>query len=588
MAAEKDKRRKGSFKRAKRIFSYIKPYSWKFAFGFLFLFLTGGTALIFPLLTGQLVDASQVSTNEINNVALTLLYVFIAQAIFSYFRIYLFAEVTQRSLADLRNDVYTHIIKLPMSFFSASRVGELNSRISADVAMLQSTFTTTIAEFFRQSIIIIGGIIFLSLISLELTLFMLAVVPVLALSAVFFGRFIRKLSKKAQQEIADSNSIVQETFQGIQNVKSFANEWYEVGRYKDKIKRVVKVGLKSAHWRGAFASFIIFAIFAAIVGVIWKGTLMVQDPESGLTIGQLISFLFYTVFMGASIGGIATQYSEIQVAMGATENLLDLLDETPEEISIDERIGKIEISGEVSFSNVRFHYPSRQDIEVLKGISFEIKAGQQVAIVGPSGSGKSTLVSLLLRYYDASEGDISIDGKPATEYNLTELRNEMAIVPQEVLLFGGTIRENIAYGKPGSTEDEIIEAAKKANAMEFINGFPEQFDTLVGERGVQLSGGQRQRIAIARAVLKNPSILVLDEATSSLDSESERVVQEALDSLMQNRTSFVIAHRLSTIINADLILVMDHGKLVEVGTHNELIAATEGVYKGLSELQFRV
>lgn len=587
MTEEKDKKKKGSFKRAMRVFRYVRPYRGAFALGFVFLFLTGGTALIFPSLIGDLVDsANEKDLSEINGIALILLYVFIAQAVFSYFRIYLFTYVTQNALAGLRKDVYSHLIKLPMSFFNTNRVGELNSRISSDVSLLQETFTTTLAEFLRQLIIIVGGVIFISMISPQLTLFMLAIVPVMALAAVFFGRFIRKLSKKTQEKVAESNTIVEETFQGVENVKSFANEWYEIGRYGNKVKEVVKIGVRAGMWRGAFASFIIFVIFAAIVGVMWRGSVLVQDPESGLTVGELFKFVLYTVFMGASIGGIAAQYSQIQSAIGSTEHLLDLLDEQPEPVSTDP-VEPIHIHGDVEFEKVEFHYPSRTDIQVLRDVSFKVSAGQQIAIVGPSGSGKSTIVSLLLRYYDPSSGSIKIDGKPASEYDLTALRNQMAIVPQEVLLFGGTITENIAYGKPGCSQEEIVAAAEKANAAEFINEFPETYDTIVGERGVQLSGGQRQRIAIARAVLKDPSILVLDEATSSLDSESERVVQEALEKLMENRTSFVIAHRLSTIKNADVILVIENGKLVEMGTHDELIAGSEGVYKGLSELQFK-
>lgn len=581
---KKAKVSKESFKRSLRIFKYMKPYASVFAVGLFFLFITGATALAFPKLMGQMIDASsETSVEDINRIALILLVVFIFQSIASYFRIYTFSYVTEKALGKMRLDVYQHVIKLPMTFYSARRVGELNSRISSDVELLNTTFTVTIAELLRQFIIIIGGVIFLSTISGKLTIGMLCIVPVIAVSAVIFGKYIKGFSKQTQSKIAESNVIVEETFQGIANVKSFANERFEIMRYAKDIKDVVDLAVKGAKWRGAFASFIIFAIFGSIVAVVWYGAILVQQGE--LTMGELISFILYTVFMGASIGGIAAQYAQIQKAIGATENLMDLLDESPEVIDTDTS-DTIKINGDISFNTVSFNYPSRQDVTVLKNVSFEVKSGQLIAIVGPSGSGKSTLTSLLLRFYDPKSGNIKIDNEPISDYPLTQLRNQMAIVPQDVILFGGTIQENIAYGKPEATLEEIKAAAAQANAKEFIEKFPEQYNTIVGERGVQLSGGQRQRIAIARAVLKNPSVLILDEATSSLDSESEKLVQNALEKLMVNRTSIVIAHRLSTIRNADKILVLENGEIRESGTHEELITNKMGTYKHLSDLQF--
>lgn len=581
-----------SLKKAFKLLEFLKPYKWQFGTGLIFLLLTGISSLAFPKLTGTLVDAENLE--NINQTGLILVTVFLAQSVFSYFRIYLFEYVTQNMLANLRQTTYSHLIRLPMSFFSSRRVGELNSRIAADISQLQSTFTTTLAEFLRQIVIIIGGMVMLSMISIRLTLFMVAIVPVLALAAVFFGKFIRKLSKEAQSSVAESNTIVEETLQGIANVKSFANEFLEMARYRKKMNDIVVISLKSAKYRGAFVSFIIFALFSGIIAVVWYGIILRQQGE--MSNGELISFVLYTIFLGASTAGIADLYSQLQKAVGSTEHLMEILEEQPEAIDVDEsaRILSIKesarggVQGNVTFKNVGFSYPSRKEMEVLKDISLEVKKGEQVAIVGQSGGGKSTVVSLLLRFYDTSSGAVFIDGKNIKEFSLTELRNQMAVVPQEVLLFGGTIKENIAYGKPGATEKEIIEAAEKANAKQFIEGFPEKYETIVGERGIQLSGGQRQRIAIARAVLKNPAILILDEATSSLDSESERLVQEALDKLMKGRTSFVIAHRLSTIRKADKIFVMDKGEIKETGTHDELMQHSEGIYKGLSLLQMEL
>jgi ABC-type multidrug transport system fused ATPase/permease subunit len=491
---------------------------------------------------------------------------------------------TENTLANLRFALYSNLIKLPMNFFSQKRVGELNSRISSDINQIQDTLTTTIAEFLRQFILIIGGVILLASESIKLTLMMLAVVPLVAFAAVIFGRFIRKYSKKVQDQVAESQVIVEETLQGISNVKAFANEWYEIARYKSKIKEIVNIAIKGGQYRGYFASFIIFCLFGAIVAVVWFGVILSIKGE--MSVGQLITFVLYSTFVGASFGGIAELYAQIQKAVGATERVFELLEEQPENINGNKPVVTEKIKGNVTFKNVGFSYPSRKEIEVLKDVSFTAKFGQKIALVGPSGAGKSTISALLLRFYDLNSGEIIIDDKNIYDYDLEQLRGNMSIVPQDVILFGGSIKENIAYGKPDATFEEIKVAAQQANALEFINGFPEQFETLVGERGIKLSGGQRQRIAIARALLKNPSILILDEATSSLDSESEKLVQEALETLMKGRTSIIIAHRLATIRSADNILVLNNGVIAEQGTHKELLEVEKGIYKNLSNLQF--
>jgi ABC-type multidrug transport system fused ATPase/permease subunit len=585
---EKKKITREGIKRLYRLFRFIGPQKYTFIAGMAFLILSSLTMLVFPMLIGELLDAATSATlDRINQLGMILIIVFLVNAVFSYFRIYLFAVVTQKTLALLRQTTYNHLIKLPMSFFSSRRVGELNSRISADISLLQETFTTTLAQFVRQVITIVGGIALLTVISPRLTVFMLALIPVVAVVARVFGTFIRKLSKQAQTIVAESNTIVEETLQAIASVKAFANEAFEIFRYKKKTDEVIEVSLKGAKWRGLFVSFIVFALFGSIIGVIWYGVYLINQGV-GLSTGDLLKFVLYSVFIGGSISGVADLYSDIQKSIGATENLLDILDETTEPLSL-KAIDKSEFfSGEVSFQHVSFSYPSRKDLAVLKEITFEARKGEQVALVGPSGAGKSTISALLFRFYDPSGGRILIDGKDAREYDLTGLRGNMAIVPQEVLLFGGTIRENIEYGKPGAAEKEILLAAEQANAMEFISKFPEGLETLVGERGIQLSGGQRQRIAIARAILKNPAILILDEATSSLDSENERLVQEALEILMKDRTSFVIAHRLSTIHKADKIIVIDQGEVREMGTHEELLALENGIYRQLTKLQINV
>ncbi len=575
-----------SIKKISRLFSYFKPHRFKYYLGLFFLFLTGITALIFPKLIGDMVDtAEEAMLADIDRIAIFLLIVFIFQAIFSFFRIYLFVNVTEHVLADLRKDTYNKLIRLPMSYFSQNRVGDMNSRIATDINMLSDTFTTVVAEFLRQSMLIVGGIAFLAYTSVELTLVMLGIVPLVAVFAVVFGRIIRRISKETQDRIADSNTIVEETLSGITNVKSFANEMYESVRYSKSTEAIIEKALEGARARGFFASFIIFCLFGSIVGVIWYGARLVNQDL--MTFGNLIQFVLYSVFVGASIGGIAEMYAQIQKAIGAAERILEIMDEEPEPYEAANPVSITAISGSLKFDNVQFRYPSRPDISVLNGVSFDAKQGETIALVGPSGSGKSTIAALVLRFYDPDSGKITIDGVDSKDMGLEFLRNQMAIVPQDVILFGGTIRENIEYGKPGASLDEIISAAKKANAHIFIDGFPEKYDTVVGERGIQLSGGQRQRIAIARAVLKDPRILILDEATSSLDSESERLVQEALDKLMVGRTSLVIAHRLSTIRKADRILVLDKGTITENGRHEELLAKEGGLYKGLLELQMQ-
>jgi ABC transporter fused permease/ATP-binding protein len=589
MAEEKKstKLNRSTLKKALKLYRFVKPYRAEFLLGLVFLLFSSAATLAFPKFLGDLVDSAQEADfiDRIRETLMLLLGILVAQAIASFFRVVLFVNVTEKSLASLRQHTYKHLIKLPVSFFNKRRVGELNSRISADISTLQETFTTTLAEFVRQLVIIIGGVAILLISSPRLTLFMLAIVPVIVVIAVIFGRFIRRYSKTVQREVGESNVIVEETMQGILNVKAFANEFLEITRYTKKTNQVAKTGMKGGKYRGAFSSFIVLGLFGAIVAVVWQGANLIATGE--LKAGELFSFILYSGFIGGSIGGFANVYSNIQKAIGATEELLEILDEETEEIdesASDQNLP--DFKGSIRFKEVHFSYPSRPDLPVIKDLSFEAKPGQQIALVGSSGAGKSTVVNLLLRFYEVANGSLTFDNKEAKDYSVSVLRNQMAVVPQDVFLFGGSIRENILYGRPNADEKEIIESAKQANAWEFIQRFPNGLDTVVGERGIQLSGGQRQRIAIARAVLKNPKILILDEATSSLDAESERLVQEALDTLMKGRTSIVIAHRLATIRKADKILVLENGQIRESGTHQELLEVENGLYQSLSKLQF--
>jgi ABC-type multidrug transport system fused ATPase/permease subunit len=599
---ERVKLSKDSIAKAKRIFSYLRPYRSYFALGWVFLVLSSSAGLFFPYLLGMLLGGSDASSiterpdstailekidlTNIDTVALLLLGLFVLQATFSFFRVVIFTKVTENTMRDIREDAFRKLIYMPMNFFNKNKVGALTSRLSNDISLIQETLRTTIAEFFRQLIIVVGSIVFITVISWRLSLIMLATVPIMAIIAVLFGRFIRKLSKQAQDAAADSNSIIEENLMGITNVKTFTNEQYVLGYYRKAINNIRTLNIKSGNWRGLFISFIILCLFGAIVFIIWQGLHMTIGPDATLEQGKFFAFVMFTVFMGASIGSIPDLFASLQKAIGATEHLMDMIKEDTEK-ELYHGKNKPVLKGEVTFENINFHYPERSDFEVLKDMSFNVESGGKIALVGASGAGKSTIASLLLRFYEPDSGKYLIDGINVQDIDVEHLRKHMAFVPQEVILFSGTIRENIAFGNPDASTEDVELAAKKANAYDFIKGFPEGFETEVGDRGIQLSGGQKQRVAIARAILKDPTILILDEATSALDAESERLVQEALDNLMENRTSFIIAHRLSTIRKADTILVMEKGQIVEKGSHEELIKIEDGVYANLNELQIQ-
>lgn len=565
-----------NFKKTLEIFEYMKPYKWYFFASLLLVFLSTLSFYAIFYFVGLLIDVAQGESEfpiTINKVGLLLVVVLVLQGIFSYLRVVFTAQVSENGIADVRKAVYSKMITLPITFFEENKSGDLISRVSADVSKLYSVFSVTLVEFFRQIITLIVGIGFLVVMTPRLALVMLLTIPVVVLIAIFFAKTIRRLSKKRQEYLAESNSILGETIQGIQVVKAFANEDQEVQKYDGTVRKTVKVALKYAGARAWFSFFILTVFFGAICFIIYMGARMLQSGT--MTAGELLSFVTITSMIGASIAGLGSFTTELFGAIGATERIKEILGLSPEVIIAETE--RNSVKGSLEMDKVSFAYPSRPDLPILKDISLKVQKGEKIALVGPSGVGKSTIIQLLLRFYAINQGLIKVDGKDIYDYDLRSFRKNIALVPQEVILFAGTIKDNILYGKPDATDAEVRQAAVKANCIEFIDKFSEGLDTMIGERGVKLSGGQRQRIAIARAILKDPAILLLDEATSALDSESEKLVQDALDLLMKDRASILIAHRLSTIKEVDRIYVLSEGKIVEQGAHDVLMNQ-EGLY----------
>lgn len=577
----KQKISKDAIRRSLRLFG-LMPSSdrWMLALGTLFLAVTAGTALLFPDLLGRMVDA-YTDVNKLQESAMAFLYLFLAQALFSFLRIGLYVRVAENLTAVLRNRLYKSVLLQNMDFFHQNRTGDLLSRFTADIGQIQDTFTSNLAMFLRQLMVILGGIVYLFFTSNTLSLYMLGTVPVVVVISLFFGRFIRKIGRQVQELTGNNSVIAEETFTGIQNVKAFTNEGYEIKRYGKDVEELRRKSIYRGLMRGAFSSFIIVCLFGSIVWLIFLGLGMVRSGEMAL--GELISFMFFTGFIGGSIGGMAEQFVQIQKTLGAVERVLDLI-EKPTEDLLDE-VETPSMKGGVAFEHVSFSYPGRPDYKVLDNISIQVPEGKTLAIVGPSGAGKSTIINLIYRFYEPDSGRITLGGNPISEMGLFECRRKLALVPQEILLFGGSIYDNIHYGNPNSDKEAVIQAARMANAHEFISAFPEGYETIVGDRGIKLSGGQRQRIAIARAMLRNPQLLILDEATSSLDTESEQQVQSALKTLMKGRTSIVIAHRLSTIRHADTIIVLKQGQIIEQGSHEALMEMEGGYYRKMVDRQ---
>jgi ABC-type multidrug transport system fused ATPase/permease subunit len=585
-----------ALKQMSRMYVHVKPYRGEFIVGLLMLLLSSGSNLAFPKYLGELVDAAQTDPSAIDGIALTLVVILLAQSVFSFGRIFFFERVAQRSLASLRSAMYNHLVSLPLPFFHEKRIGELTNRLQSDIGVLQETFTSTLAEFIRQIVIIVGGIALLVYQSPSLTGFMLLVLPLVVILGVAFGSRIRKYAKDVQTASAESNTIVDETLSAVATVKAYTQEGFEKTRYRRALDHVAALGIRGGIYRGAFSSFIILGLFGALVAVIWKGASLIASGE--MASGQLFSFVIYSGFIGGSVGGLADVYSRLQRAMGATEAIMAMLDEQPETsnqqpaasnqqpAASNQQLAASNKQLAVRFSGVHFAYPTRPDVPVLQGLNLEIREGQQCALVGSSGAGKSTVVQLLYRFHDPQQGALLVQGRDARDWPLEELRGRMAWVPQDVVLFGRSILENIRYSRPEASDDEVRRAAEDANAWEFIERFPDGWNTQVGERGVQLSGGQRQRIAIARAMLRDPNLLVLDEATSSLDPESESLVQSALETLMKGRTSLVIAHRLSTVRHADVITFIHEGQIAEMGSHDELMQLEGGRYRAFVQKQW--
>ena len=566
---------------------YLRPHFNVFIPALIALVFTAGMQALFasyfarilgPAMEGK---AGPGMMEEVTRNAKIVVGIAAVQAFIAFFRIMLFAKASERALASLRMETFARIIRLPMQTLNVRRIGELGSRLANDVESMRDTLVVTIPMLIRHSVMLMVSVVMVFLISAKLSLFMIGTLPVVVVMIAIFGSRIRKLTKRAQDNLAASQVVVDESLQSIVSVKAFANEKHEITRYNTNLGNFLATALKAAVPRASFITFIILAFSVALTLVAWYALKMVSTGE--LPMAKLAQFSMFSIMVTMSSAQFPELFTQLQRALGATERVREILQEPIEQI---DDASAPRFRGDIEMRGVQFAYPTRPEAIVLNDFSFTAKAGQRIALVGPSGSGKSTTVSLLFRFYDPVQGEILIDGQPIRDLPLQGLRRNLALVPQEVLLFGGTIRENIAYGKPGATNAEIEAAAQKANAAQFISTLPEGYETIVGERGTQLSGGQRQRIAIARAILADPAILILDEATSSLDAESERLVQDALDKLMENRTSIIIAHRLSTVRQADQILVMSGGAIIERGTHEELAAKPGGLYGTLARLQF--
>ncbi len=569
-----------------RLLIFVKPYRWQLLIGMISVGIAGGLGLVLPQFVGGFFNTftSGKSFLKLNNIVFILLGIFIIQAIFSFLRTYLLGLVGEGVVADMRSALYSHLIYLPLRFFSSRKTGEITSRLTSDVAVVQSAVSQALAQFINQSVLLLGSMVLLFVTNLWLTLVMLAVVPVVVLGAAFFGRLLRRVSTEFQDKVAGANASAEESLAGVRVVQSFTAEGLEATRYHNLIQASYQVAKLRARFRAFFVSGISLAMFAAISVVIWYGARLVM--AGSLSPGDLVKFLLYTFMVAGGVGSMTGLYSTFQQALGASRRIFELLDEESDLPEPSEPTRLETVRGQVRFDKVHFDYGDRGNQEVLHGVSLDAKPGEIVALVGPTGAGKTTLAMLIPRFYDPTAGHVSVDGVEVRELALHDLRAHIGIVPQETLLFSGSIEENIRYGRPDATDEEVTGAAIAANAHEFVSSFPEGYATVVGERGIKLSGGQRQRIAIARALLKDPRILILDEATSSLDNEAEALVQMALERLMEGRTTFVIAHRLSTVRRADRILVIDQGRIVQRGTHDALLEQG-GLYRDLYELQFR-
>ncbi len=553
---------------------------------------SSGISLFFPALTGKLVDSvlSTNSTDQLYDIGLMFLGLLAVQAIVGYFVSITMARTTEKVIGSIRSDLFRHIVRLPMHELSQHRVGELSSRMSSDITQIQETFSFSIVQLLRQSVFLVGSIIIIVSKSWELTIPILVGMPVIVATAVILGRRIRKMSTETQDALARTSIIVEETLQSIAAVKSYVRESFEINRYNEALAENVRLAIRGSRLRALFVTFIVFTIFGGVAAVILYGAGLVAS--GAIKIGDLLAFLMYAMFVGGALGSFAEQFGQIQKSLGASVRMRELL-ETPVE-DLQRSASSPDFSATetlvpltaVELRDVRFAYKERPETNVLDGVSLSVASGARVAFVGASGAGKSTTAALIQRMYEPTSGELRYNNIPAADLSLAQVRNNIALVPQDIVLFGGTIEDNIRYGDLDATHESVVEAARNANALDFIEAFSDGFKTTVGERGIKLSGGQRQRIAIARALLKNPPILLLDEATSSLDATSENLIQEALERLMQNRTTIIIAHRLSTVRSCNRIFVFNDGKIEEAGSHEELLRNDAGLYKRWCDLQF--
>ena len=573
------------------LWPFLAPYRRDIFLGSMLLILGTGLSLSIPWLMGQMIDQAMGGSGSgeaLGQIAMVLGAILAVQAGISFVRIRLVITMAEKVLADVRDHTFRHLVQMPMVFYMRHRVGELQSRLSADLSQIQDTVSSTLMEWLRQILVLIGGLLMLLWISWKLTLFLLAILPLLILIAVVFGRKIRRLAGNAQDELAKAQVVVEETLQNISMVKVYTGESLQGDQYRRGLSATVDQVIKAAQYRGAFAAFIVFGLFGSVVLVLWYGASLVQ--AGGMSVGALSGFVLYSTFVGGAMGSFAELYGQVQKAFGATERVHDLLQESSEGVWWE---GKTPFQwpqggASLQLQDLSFAYPTRPEVQVLSKVNLSLNAGERLAVIGPSGAGKSTLVSLLLGFYAPDHGSILVQGIDLRSLCLSDYRQGIAVVPQDLMLFGGSIAENIAYGSPHATLAQIREAASQAHALDFIESFPAGLDTVVGERGIQLSGGQRQRVAIARAILRNPSLLLLDEATSALDTDSEKAVQLGLDSLMKGRTTVVVAHRLSTVRDADQIMFLDKGVVQEFGTPAQLMAVNGGRYRTWLEDQARV
>jgi ATP-binding cassette, subfamily B, bacterial MsbA len=571
-----------------RLWPRVWPYRWHLALASVALVASGLLALAFPMAVRYLLDAAFVERDRamLDRIAIALVVIFIVQSALNYFQTYLLSSVGERSVAGLRRELFARLLEMPPGFFAERRTGELTSRLTSDVGLLQGVLSHQVSEFARQILSLVGGVVLLTWLQPRLTLTALAVAPLVVGSAIFFGRRLRDITTGVQDRLAEATGVAEEAFSQIRTVQSFVQEPAERARFADRVSASVRAAIQRARVRGVFFGMLTLSTFGGVTFVLWQGGLLVLEGQ--LTAGALVSFLLYTITIAASIGALAGSFSAYQEAVGAAERVFEILEMRPEIADPPHPAAlKRPPEGRVAFEGVSFRYQDDPAMPwTLEAVHLEVAPGEVVALVGPSGGGKTTLVSLLPRFWDVTEGHVRVDGHDVRTLRLADLRGAIGVVPQEPALFSGTIRENIAYARPGATEAEILEAAKAAHAHEFVERLPQGYDTLVGERGIKLSGGQRQRVAIARAILKDPAVLILDEATSNLDTESERLIEDALARLLVGRTTLIIAHRLSTVQRADRLVVVDRGHIVEEGTHEELLSRG-GLYARLYQRQFR-